>query len=919
MSTFTYYTLTMAFVLALVLCVLLSCVHAEETVHFWIPEGQPTRTNIGNIIQASNLSSTYAPEILAKLRFRFREPDPLFEIIETTGMIRTRRVIDREELDDCMYSTSCVMSQEVMVKPYTYFKIIPIEIRIDDVNDHAPQFPQSRLTLDISESVTVNTTFSIPTAEDPDSGVFGIYRYELITPTDTFGIKVNSLPDGSKDVRVIVLKSLDRENYDFYSIQIRAIDGGNPAKSGTVTVDISVVDSNDNSPVFDKELYEAQIYENLDIDTPVIQVHARDHDEGANGVVYYSFEPHTQANFGQFLGLHNGSGLIYVKGPIDYETHKSFHLTLVANDLGKNSVPDYTKVNIAIMDINDNAPEISVNTFTDNHVGRVPENVLPGHTIAYVGVSDPDSGRGGNVSCDIDNSNFRIQVRPNSGSVGFEIVSAKQFDREEQQDYIVVVRCEDHGSPQQTSSVRVSIRVTDANDNTPYFKPNSTLFAISVNENNKIGDIIIKMNTSDRDTMQNSAIRYSMEAIDDTPENAIAIDLITGVITAKVEFDFETRNFYQYRVIATDQGDPPRYAVTTLNLNIVDQNDGFPHFLKTSYSFSVLENQIANTDVGVITAVDNDSPPFDEIIYSLEPVRNSYKFHIDPNMGHIVTATILDREESAVYHLIAVAANRGSPQVKTTINVTVHINDENDNPPHMIFPTDTNNTVQVPTRMSIGYHVVQIEATDPDENINGELKFAISSGNEDGIFAIDSQTGAISAAASIEKGNGRKQTIILKVMDEGEPERRTFTRLTLVFNQSVPISGTGGGALLAQDTLVILIVAAIGGCVFIVIVIAMAICCVRRSRRAKDKKGHVYNCRTEEAKKALSGPDVRGSTSSEDSHGSDKSIDTGIGKTKDKAKKEVTFSVDMDDGWPMQNEKTVIEVRLIIPYGICHY
>ncbi|KAK2169169.1 hypothetical protein LSH36_12g26025 [Paralvinella palmiformis] len=901
----------MSFALILLLGLIRLGTSAEEqnTLYFRISEEQPSRSHVGDVLQAAKLADQYSPDVLPRLRFRFRGPDPLFEITETTGEIRTRRVIDREQIADCMYSASCVINQEVMITPYAYFKIIPIQIQIDDINDHAPEFPQPRITLDISESVSRNTTFSIPNAEDPDSGVYGVSRYELITPTDMFGIRVTALPDGSKDLSIIVLKQLDRERENFYSVEIRATDGAKPPKSGTLTVDISVVDFNDNNPVFDKELYEAQIYENLEINTPVVQVHAKDKDEGINGMIVYAFEAHTQANFGSFFGLHNGSGLIYVKGNIDYETHKSFHLTVVAHDLGQNSLPDYAKVNIDIMDLNDNAPEISVNTFTESRYARVPENVAPGHTVAYVGVSDPDSGRGGNVTCVIDNNNFRIQLRLNSGTTGYEIVSAREFDREDEEDYLVVIRCQDHGSPPQTSSVRISIRVTDVNDNAPYFRPNSTLFAVSVNENNNIGDTIIKMNTTDRDVMQNSAIRYYLKPLGDTPENAVAIDLITGVVTAKIEFDFETRKFYQYTVIAGDQGEPARSATTTLDLNIVDQNDGFPHFLKTSYSFSVLENQVANTDVGTITAVDSDSPPFDEIIYSLQSMGDSYKFYIDPDSGLITTSTILDREESAIYHLVAIASNKGSARVKTTVNVTVYVRDENDNPPVMIFPNESNNTIQVPTTMSVGHYVIQIEAADPDDRINGELSFAISSGNEDGIFGIDPETGAISAARAIKKRHLAKQILILKVTDHGEPERRTFARLTLVFNQSVPLSGAAAGALLGQDTLVILIVAAIGGCVFIVTVIALAICCVRRSRRDKNKKEHVYNCRAEEAKKALSSPDSRGSSTSDGFPESDRSVDTCIGgKTKDKAKKEVTFSVDMDDGWPLNSDKAVIEV-----------
>jgi len=202
------------------------------------------------------------------LRFTLRQASSLahryFTLDETTGVLRTAQVIDREEL--CPYGPKCDLNIDVAVRPLQYFEIIKVLVRVKDVNDNSPTFFEDRVTVEVDENTPVGSLFIIPVAEDLDSGVYGVQQYQLISDFDQFELKMTDQVDGSKDVRLKLVQPVDREARDQYTATVLAIDGGWPRMTGTVLIDILIIDSNDNSPRWENSSYETQIYE----DTPVL-------------------------------------------------------------------------------------------------------------------------------------------------------------------------------------------------------------------------------------------------------------------------------------------------------------------------------------------------------------------------------------------------------------------------------------------------------------------------------------------------------------------------------------------------------------------------------------------------------------------------------------------------------------------------
>ncbi|CAG5989566.1 unnamed protein product [Menidia menidia] len=261
-------------------------------------------------------------------------------------------------------------------------EICVIKVEIEDLNDNAPRFPTSHIDIEISENASPGTRFPLEGASDPDSGIFGVQSYS-ITPNELFGLEIKTRGDGSKIAELVVQKSLDRETQSHYSYEISAEDGGDPPKIGAVQLNVKVIDSNDNNPVFDEPVYTVNVMENSPINTLVIDLNATDPDEGTNGEVVYSFNSYVTEKTREAFKIDPRTGIITVNGVLDYEATQIYEIDVQAKDLGPNSIPAHCKVTVNVMDTNDNPPVISLLSLNTEMV-EVSENAQRGYVIALV-------------------------------------------------------------------------------------------------------------------------------------------------------------------------------------------------------------------------------------------------------------------------------------------------------------------------------------------------------------------------------------------------------------------------------------------------------------------------------------------------------------------------------------------------------
>ncbi|KAL1261572.1 hypothetical protein QQF64_006837, partial [Cirrhinus molitorella] len=232
-------------------------------VSYSIPEEMAKGSLVGNIAQDLGLDLKRLKS--GKARIYTGDSAEYIELNKERGVLLIKERIDREAL--CGQTTPCALHLQIILdNPMELFRVT---VEITDINDNSPIFKKDERRFEISESAVVGSKFLLEKAIDADIGANYLQSY-FLQPTDHFNLKLHGQSDGSKKVEMILQKPLDREKQENMSLILTAIDGGEPPKSGTVQIHITVLDANDNAPVFTKPVYRAVITENSQSGTPLI-------------------------------------------------------------------------------------------------------------------------------------------------------------------------------------------------------------------------------------------------------------------------------------------------------------------------------------------------------------------------------------------------------------------------------------------------------------------------------------------------------------------------------------------------------------------------------------------------------------------------------------------------------------------------
>ena len=813
-------------------------------VSYSIDEELQTNIVVGNVIVDTALGSKYERHVLAQLRFRLLpgKYNQYFSVNVSSGTLHTRETIDRETV--CPRASVCRLLLDLaIVKPVELFQIIKISVTVVDKNDNAPQFPQQDVEFAVSENALPGMTFIIPNAEDLDSGIFSIQRYELSEQVANFDLQVTNGSAGV-DLRLVLTGRLDRERQTSYGMTLVAYDGGMPARSGSLNIKITVLDANDNSPKFDRLLYEVTVAEDARPLTTIIKVHATDPDQGLNGQIVYSFTHRTQQSFGDTFAIGNATGEISIKKHLDYEAEKFYQLLVTGTDLGASSIPVHVKVMVYVEDVNDHPPVISINALSATGRTELYENAANGTFVAHVSVEDPDAHT--NISCTVHSRYFTLlKLYPRE----YKIVTRSSFDREKRDKYTVTVECSDNGEPPLSSTQEVSVTILDRNDNAPLFAHSS--YVVNVKENGTVGVALLVAQARDADSGSNADIIYTLAG---EASNLLTVDPKTGVLKTNAVYDHELMVKFVCDVIATDQGSPSKSAITTITVNIVDVNDEAPIFSRAEYTFGTFENQPARTDIGSVLAMDADSAPYNEIVFSLQNTDGSTSaFQIDRHTGKISTTIVLDREKQSSHHMVVVATNVSPPRLSSSAQVIVYVADRNDNAPRIEFPNEENMTVQVSLYAPVGYTFCRILASDADLGENARLFYAITAGNKHSLFAINVHTGDISIGDDLGSTSTDVHKLLVVVRDNGADPKSAIATLTIIVNQSavfdnfhfdmsspVYAANSGPAIQLGYHERIMVILAVVTAVIVVILVTAIVLIKRRQTRFAKD--AYQYTC-----------------------------------------------------------------------------
>ncbi|XP_029021025.1 protocadherin beta-11-like [Betta splendens] len=658
----------LSFISQRVIVILLLCFFniATAQIRYSIPEEMKKGSLIGNLAQDLGLDL----KRLRSGRARIVTGDNVqyTELRTDKGTLVVNERIDREQL--CGDVTPCSFSFEIILENPMELHHVTIEVL--DVNDHTPIFKKKEIMLDISESANLGAKFVLDSAEDPDVGVNGLQNYAL-SSNDNFVLKQHVNPDGSKYAEMVLQRQLDRESAPQLSLKLIAVDGGNPPRSGTVNIEITVLDVNDNAPVFNQTVYKATVIENAIKGTNIVTVNATDADSGSNGYITYSIS-NVKSNVADLLSIDQETGVLSVSGPIDFEKDKKYELRIDAKDQG--GLTDSSKVVIEVIDVNDNAPAISVMSFTS----PVSEDSPPGTTVGIINVKDLDSGDNGQVTCKID-SNAPFKIKSNLRNY-YTLVTDNMLDRESVSDYNITVVATDAGIPPLSTKRTFNLKISDVNDNAPVFS--QTLYSANIVENNSPGVSLLVVRAKDPDENQNARISYILEDsdFDGSPvSRCVSVNAESGAIHALRSFDFEQIKQLIFTVKAQDGGSPPLSSNVTVKILIQDQNDNPPQVLypvQTGGSM-VAEMVPRSADVGYlvtkVVAVDVDSGQNAWLSYKLQKATDRALFEVGLQNGEIRTIRQVTDKDAVKQRLSVIVEDNGQPSRSATVIVNVAVAD----------------------------------------------------------------------------------------------------------------------------------------------------------------------------------------------------------------------------------------------------
>ncbi|XP_075129870.1 protocadherin gamma-B5-like [Leptodactylus fuscus] len=632
-------------------------------LHYSIPEELKQGSTVGNIAKDLGLKTKELQ--VRKFHIFSRGNIQYFSINLENGELNVAERIDRESL--CGIKLNCLISFEAVIENPLHLYTIKVEI--EDVNDNPPVFAKSIFDTAVSESALPGVRLALGVAQDPDIGINSVQDYK-IDENEYFSLGTKMAKDGIKHPELILEKALDREKQSMYDLILTASDGGTPPKTGTAHIRIVVQDVNDNFPKFNKDIYEISLVENVPIGFLALQLKAIDEDEGINAQITYSFSDVLENIFSVF-SLDTVNGSINVIGNIDYEMTDRYELTVVAKDGG--NLAAHCKIYIDVMDINDNAPEITVTSlFT-----TVPENSPPGTVITLINVHDLDSKENGEVTCEL-SENLPFQLISTSGNY-YKLVTTTFVDREKVSHYNLTITAMDNGSPQLSTNKTVHLNISDVNDNPPAFEMQHYL--VYVQENNLQGISIQTIQASDYDINKNAQITYSVltNNIDNIPVSSyVSINSMTGVLYAQRSFDYEQLREFQFQVMAKDSGSPPLSSNVTVRICIIDKNDNAPKILYPSPDTegSPLFEFIPHSAekgylVTKVIAVDADSGHNAWLSYHLLQVPDPTLFGIGQHTGEVKIMRDLQDVDNLRQKLVVLVKDNGVPSLSSTVTLNL--------------------------------------------------------------------------------------------------------------------------------------------------------------------------------------------------------------------------------------------------------
>ena len=670
--------------------------------------------------------------------------------IGKNGTLYVNKQLDREQFP--VYKIDVKAEDSAISVTSRLMRTKTITIKLADVNDNSPRFV-SPPAVYFAESTTQGDYVTTLKAWDPDVGLNGKFKFSKETGDDDVFFNV------SDNGRVTFAKPPSKKIV--YRVNVTVTDfGAIPNKSEQV---LSVFMYKEGGLSFLQGRYSTTIPENEPVGTFVINVTAvaTEHSDDTQ-LRYFMTNDSSEGSF----SLDSTSGIVTVKRKIDRESKHGPEIELVIYAVDINSTtPKSTSVIVylTITDINDDIP-----TFTKyTYAADILENTQVGSCVLTLQARDDDEGRSGLITYEIVGGNNKQGFHINNATG--KITVASNLDHEVQSLFVLNLSASDNGEPRLSSWTIVSVRILDANDNIPAFQRLN--YSFTVVENTPLGTIIGQTIACDADSGANGQLTYSLAGDD---ARLFIVNVKTGTIRTAFLFDREKIDFYLFKVIASDNGNPTSLSTVALvYVSILDENDNSPIFSTNQpHKATVLENSLIGTPVIIVNASDEDVGHNSILEYAITGGDLEKAFRITDH-GRLLTASVLDRENIAQYNLqitVSDSATVPSQRRSSKTAVTVHVADVNDHSPYFV----SGDVIHVGEDQDLAKSFASISARDKDSGLNGKILYELQGYIAKMFFQIDQDSGELSLKQTLDR-EGTKTgqiNITVEAKDHGHPPRR---------------------------------------------------------------------------------------------------------------------------------------------------
>ena len=686
------------------------------------------------------------------------DPDGVFSVSNSTGVVTTARPVDRERR--AKYNLTLVAATDVD------FATSYVSVVVTDVNDNAPRFRGGEeVEVDIHANSPVGFEVYAARAADPDVGLGGTVRYRLTNSTDQL-----SLDPTSGLLRLTTSPAAETS----FSVVVVAADSGVPSLSSTQTVRVNVYPVlDDDDPLFNTSTLWTAVSEATQINSRFFSVSSSTARPPAGSSA-------VQFAVTRYHGLDDGrlrifsDGWLYNARTLDRERTPEYVLTVTAIEYGVSRNRSWSvEVVVVVLDDNDNSPAFDNATYSFSVVEGSPSADFA----ELVYASDADVGRNADLIYWIEGLTSGFTIDPLNGL----LTTWQSFDREQLiadtgTDVItLVVVAGDTGLVSRQSRVIVDITVADINDNAPVF--DRGIYLVDIPENATVNSTVVEVTARDMDAELNGTLFYQIR--DDTEQ--FVVEEASGRVLLSKPLDVSFSQFYEFVVVASDRGIPPLTGMTIVRVTVVRNVARPPKWMQLPHgSFEVGEDAGVGTLIGSVKAIDQNPSQRSPITYSIMSPAG-VPFVVETSTGRLFLNGALNHERRRRYDLTVVARDEStSLTAVTTLNVEV-VPDVQDRCPRFVDSAGFRYSVEADA--PIGTTVFRATATDRVGGAGTRMRFWLSRQIPSGrLFNVDSDSGTVTVVGALNaRESATSYQLILSVVDESLTpsyrlaSQRTFT------------------------------------------------------------------------------------------------------------------------------------------------